>query len=220
MDKFKFSTKHVAINKANAQMVAVVGIASFITIFCLVASKTIFSQYEYQSRVIGQSRTADNQLKTNITVYKQLALSYEEFDSQNPNVLGAQVTGTGNDNAQVILDALPGQYDFPGLISTVENILHLDNMQVSAVTGTDLGSPSVTAGSSPQAVAMPFGFSVTQATYGSAQTLLQTFQDSIRPMPIDNMTVTAGNTGLTLTVNAHSYYQPSRTLGITTETVN
>jgi hypothetical protein len=130
MDKFKFSTKHVAINKANAQMVAVVGVASFITIFCLVAAKAVYSQYQYQSRVISAASTAHNQLLSNISAYKNLVYSYGKFDAANPNILGGTVTGSTNDNAHVILDALPGEYDFPGLISTIEGILDGAGIQV------------------------------------------------------------------------------------------
>jgi hypothetical protein len=64
MDKFNFSAKHVAINKANAQIVAVVGLASFISIFCLVAAKAVYSQYQYQSRVIKAASSANTKISS------------------------------------------------------------------------------------------------------------------------------------------------------------
>lgn len=229
MDKFNFSGKHVAINKANAQIVAVVGIASFITIFCLVASKAVLSQYQYQGRVIKVANTADTQLKENISAYKSLVQSYAKFDSASPNVIGQPVTGSSNDNAQVILDALPGEYDFPGLTSTLENILVGAGMQVTGITGSDAAynSSGTTAStvppstsSSPTPYPMPFGFSVQDASYGSVQQLIQIFQQSIRPMAIDTISLSAQQSNLTMTVAAHTYYQPQKTLSITEQAVH
>lgn len=221
MDKFKFSTKHVAINKANAQIVAAVGIASFITVFCLVASKAVFSQYQYQSRVIKAASTANNQLQSNISAYKKLVKSYQKFDSANKNVLGAAVTGSANDNAQVILDALPGAYDFPGLSSTIENILDGAGVQVTSVTGIDQQATQQgdNSSSNPIPVAMPFGFSVQNASYSSVQQLIQVMQQSIRPLPIDSISINASQSNITLNISAHSYYQPSKALSITKETI-
>ncbi len=219
MAKLNFSAKHVAINKANTQIVIIVGLASFIVVFCLIASKAVFSQYQYQSRVIKAATTADNQLKSNIDAYKSLTKAYEKFDTTNPITLANTVAGSTNDNVQIILDALPGAYDFPGLTSTIENVLTETGMQVTAVTGTDQGS---TAGSStsPQPIPMPFGFSVSNASYGSAQNLIQVLQQSIRPMPLDSLTITAAQGNLAMTVALHSYYQPTKSLSITKETVN
>jgi hypothetical protein len=219
MDKFNFSAKHVAINKANAQIVAVVGLASFISIFCLVAAKAVYSQYQYQSRVIKAASSANTQLKSNISAYKDLVYSYGQFDSASPNILGGAVTGSTNDNAHVILDSLPGQYDFPGLISTIEGILDSTGMQVTAVSGTDEAGTLPGTSATPQPVAMPFSFNISNASYSSTQQLIQTLQQSIRPIPVDSMTVSATAGTLTLSVSAHSYYQPSKVLSISTETV-
>ncbi|HVA10783.1 MAG TPA: hypothetical protein VNG32_01280 [Candidatus Dormibacteraeota bacterium] len=224
MDKFNFSIKHVAINKANAQIVMIVGAASFITVFCLVASKAVLSQYQYQARVTKAVSTANQQLQSNISAYKNLVYSYVQFDTTNPIKLGnfGTTTAGNNDNVQIILDALPGQYDFPGLTSTVENILKQSGVQISAVTGTDnqVSQQTANASSSPQPVSMPFGFTVQNASYSSIQQLIQVLQQSIRPLPIDSINLTAAQGSLTMTVAAHSYYQPSKTLSITKETVN
>jgi hypothetical protein len=221
MDKFNFSIKHGAINKANAQIVAIVGAASFITIFCLVASKAVLSQYQYQARVIKAVNTANQQIEDNTSAYKSLVYSYVKFDTTKPIVLSNSVAGGKNDNVQIILDALPGAYDFPGLTSTVESILNEDSIPVAAITGTDqqVAQQADNSSSNPQPVAMPFGFTVQNTSYPSVKQLLQTLQQSIRPMPIDSIDLTAAAGSLTMTVAAHSYYQPSKILSITKETV-
>lgn len=224
--KFNFSAKHLAIGKANAQIVIAVGAASFIVIFCLVASKAIFSQYNYQSRVIAAVKTADNQLDTNITTYHGLVQSYTKFNSASPNVIGNPVTGTSNDNTQVILDALPGAYDFPALATSLEYILtatgtqgEINGNDTSGISSVTAPSTTATTSSTGSAVSIPFGFSITDASYGSAQTFLQYLQQSIRPMPVDSMTLTGSQGSLSMTIDAHTYYQPAKTLNISKEAV-
>jgi hypothetical protein len=215
MANFNFSAKHIAIDKSNTQIVAVVGAASFIVVFCLVASKAVFSQYQYQSRVIKAVNVADTQLKDNISAYNNLANSYTVFNSATPTVPGDK------DNAQVILDALPGEYDFPALTSSIEVMLNKSNMQVASVTGNDQQVAQHSSSSSPNSlpISMPFGFSVDNADYGSVQQLVQSLQQSIRPILVDNLNINVSQQGITMTIAAHSYYQPSKTLSITKEAV-
>ena len=66
------SMKHLQIDKANTTIVTVVAIASFVTIFSLVATKTLVGQMSYQAKVIGQKTTARDTLKQNLTARNQL----------------------------------------------------------------------------------------------------------------------------------------------------
>jgi hypothetical protein len=223
MDKFKFSTKHIAINKANAQIVIAVGAASFITVFCLIATKTLFSQYQYQGRVISAAKTANQQLQSNITAYDGLIQSYNTFNDTRPNILGQPVNGSSNDNTQMVLDALPGAYDFPGLVSTLQNVLNVTGLgTIATIGGTDeqLTQGSDSSSSSPSPVMMPFTISGQGISYGQLQSLLQYFQQSTRPMSVDNFSLTGNDGDLTLSLSAHSYYQPAKTLNITKEMIH
>ena len=53
-----FSTKRVAISKANAQIFAVVSVAAFLSVFCLVASGTVFGQIKYNARLTKEKEAA------------------------------------------------------------------------------------------------------------------------------------------------------------------
>ena len=75
----QISTKRLAISKANAQMVGIVAVAAFVTVFCLVASKAVFSQNRYQARVISAKEKAHKQLQDNINNYNNLAKAYKSF---------------------------------------------------------------------------------------------------------------------------------------------
>jgi hypothetical protein len=224
MAKDETSSKRVAISKANAQMVAVVGLASFVTVFCLIASKAVWSQTRYQARVTSKSETAKQQLQTNIDAFNSLVNAYRHFDAASTNVIGGSASGSGNndgDNAKIILDALPDNYDFPALTSSIEKILTAGSFDITSITGTDdqLSQQSNTSSPAPQPIAMPFSFTISNTNYPSVQQLITTLQRSIRPLQIDSITLSGGASDMTLNVDAHTYYQPGKTLSITKQVI-
>lgn len=224
MAKPMISTKRLAISKANAQMVIIVSVAAFVTVFCLVAAKAVWSQTRYQARVTSKEEKAHQQLQANIKAFGSLVNSYKKFDSADNNIIGGSLNGTGNndgDNAKIILDALPDRYDFPALASSLEKILTGGGFNVSSITGTDdqLSQQGNTSSPTPQPVNMPFSFTVGNANYVSVQQLTNTLQASIRPIQIDSISLTGGANNMTLTVNAHTYYQPAKNVNITKQVV-
>lgn len=220
----QISTKRLAITKANAQTVAVVAIASFISIFCLVAAHAVWSQNAYQSRVISAKQKANDQLNTNLKAVSNLMASYKTFVSTPTNVIGGNPNGTGQndgDNAKIILDALPSTYDFPALTSSLEQILTSGNYKINSISGTDdeLNQQANTTSPNPQPVSMPFTFSISNANYASIQQLINQLQVSIRPIQIDSITLTGGGNNMQLSVTAHTFYQPGKSLTITKKVI-
>jgi hypothetical protein len=133
----EFSTKRIAISQATKQMVAVVGGAAAITIFCLVASKAVWSQNLYQARVLTAKQKAHKQLVRNIEAFGDLVKSYKTFDGKDTNVISGTKSGAGDNdgsNSKIILDALPSTYDFPALTSSIEKIINDHNLKVSGIT--------------------------------------------------------------------------------------
>jgi len=224
MAKIDISTKRLAISKANAQMVGVVAAASFITVFCLVASKTVLSQNIYQSHVISKKEQARNQLNANLDAFDSLVDAYKKFDGASNNVLGGSKSGTGDNdgtNSKIILDSLPSTYDFPALTSSIEKILNDNSLQVSSITGTDdqINQQGNTSSPSPEAVEIPFSFTVKNASYESAQRLVKALQQSIRPIQVDTLDLSGGSGDMTITVTGHTYYQPAKSVNITKKVV-
>jgi hypothetical protein len=215
----KLSTKRLAISKSNAQMVAVVAVASFVTIFCLVACKTVFSQNRYQSKVISAKEKAHKQLQANLKAYGSLSTSYKIFDTKNPNVLGGNINGTGDNdgpNSKLILDALPSTYDFPALTSSIEKILADRGLRVGSITGTDdqVNQQSNPSSPTPQPVAIPFSFTVEGANYAALSQLTDALQHSIRPIQIQTIDLSGGANDMKATYTAQTYYQPAKSLKI------
>ncbi|HWB38796.1 MAG TPA: hypothetical protein VG604_00990 [Candidatus Saccharimonadales bacterium] len=218
----KESNKRVAITKANAQTVAIVAVASFVTVFCLIASKTVLSTNLYQSKVTSQQQKALTQLKSNLQAFDTLVSSYDSFTQQPINIIGGSRTGSHDndgDNAKIILDALPYQYDFPALTASIEKILHDRGISVSSIGGTDDPTQTGASSATPVPVAMPFSFAVDHLNYKSAQQLILALQQSIRPIQIDSLTVSGSNEDMTLTINAHTYFQPAKLVNISQQVV-
>lgn len=224
MARIQASGKRLAIDKANAQMVATVAVASFVTIFCLVAAHAVWGQISYQARVTTAENKTNQRLKQNITAFDKLSSSFKTFDSASTNIIGGGSTGNGGndgDNAKIIVDALPDKYDFPALTSSIEKILTGGGFNIGSISGTDdqINQQNNTSSPSPQPVPIPVSFTVNNASYNSVQQLITTLQQSIRPIQIDTFDLTGGANNMTLTVNAHTYYQPGKNLTITQQVV-
>ena len=214
--------KRLLIDKDNASMLFVIGIASFLVIFSLVASSALLSQSGYQSRVMKQKIIAYKQLLTDTKNIDSLVSSYKNFAEEKQNVLGGSSTGIGpkdGDNPKIVLDALPSKYDFPAVISSLEKILKEGGYTIDSLGGTDdeLAQQN-TASDNPIPVEMPFPIAVT-TTYEGALSLLTTLEKSIRPMYVSQVSFTAAQGKLKVSLLAKTYYQPEKTLKITSKVV-
>lgn len=216
------SAKRLQIDKANATMAIIVAAAAFVTIFSLVSCRALLSQRSYQARVIKQKKLTLAQLKANNTAAAQLVTSYKAFVGSTDNVIGGTAGGNGpndGDNAKIILDALPSKYDFPAVATSLEKILKAGNFKINGISGTDdsLNQHDETT-NTPQVVEMPFDVNVT-GNADSIKNLVDTFQRSIRPIHIVNMTLSGKDNALTADINAKTYYQPSKTITISTKEI-
>jgi len=218
------STKRILIDKANARIVAYVGVAAFLLVFSLVATKTLVSQASYQNRVIGKKRAAVKQLQADIQSTGQLKTAYQAFTSTTQNVLGGNPDGLGSqdgNNAKIVLDSLPSTYDFPGLTTSLDSLLAGQGVQINSITGTDdeVAQSANQSSITPQPVPMPFSLSV-QGNYDSIQKVVNAFEHSIRPIQVQTISVQGtAEDRLTMTMTAQTYYQPAKSLNIKKEVV-
>jgi len=216
------SGKRLQIDKSNASMVIFLAIASFVIVFSLVASRALLSQRSYQSRVIGQKKKALTQLQANNQAATQLVTAYQAFVSSPENIIGGLSAGAGErdgDNAKIILDALPSKYDFPALATSLDKLLTDKNYKIGSITGTD-DEISQSSQAVPVAapVEMPFQVSIA-GNFDAVQSLVDVFQRSIRPIRINSLNFSGNDNTLTVNVAAKTYYQPEKTLSITSEVV-
>jgi Tfp pilus assembly protein PilO len=218
----KPSEKRLLINQANSRIVAVTTAASFIVVFCLVASYTLVGQLAYQNRVLGKKKAALSQLKTDINSVQTLETSYTAFVQTPQNVLGGNTHGQGGmdgDNAKIVLDALPSKYDFPALATSLEKLALSQGVNIESMTGTDDEvAQTDSASSTPAPIAMPFQITVT-GNYASIQKVVKAFEKSIRPIQVQTLQLTGSDQKMQMNITAQTYYQPEKTLNIKREVV-
>jgi Tfp pilus assembly protein PilO len=216
------SLKRIEINSANVVIVVTVSVAVFLTIFALVASRSLVSQMAYQSRVIKAKSLARETLKSNLTARDQLVSQYQAFVGTTTNVINGSSTGTGDrdgDNAKIILDALPSKYDYPAVAASLEKLVEQNGLLITSITGTDDEvAQSTTDVSAPQPVEMPFQVSVEGAMKSTAK-FFDALQRSIRPIKVQTVTITGNDAKITTTVSASTYFQPEKNLNIRQEVV-
>jgi len=218
------STKRALIDKANTRTVIYVSVAAAILVFSVVATKTLISQAGYQNRVISAKRAAVNQLKSDITATAQLKSAYTAFTNTPQNAIGGDPNGTGaqdGNNAKIVLDALPSSYDFPGLATSLEDLLTAQNgVTIQSISGTDdeLAQGTDQSSSDPQPSPIPFSVSVS-GNYSSMQGVINTFENSIRPIQVQTLELSGSEPNLTMTVSAQTYYQPAKSLNFTQKVV-
>lgn len=214
------SIKHVQIDKNNARVVVLVAVAAFVCIFSLVACRALLSQRAYQTRVINEKTKALKQLKANAQASEQLVRSYTSFVAEPVNIIKGSSSGTGErdgDNAKIVLDALPSKYDFPALVASVEKMLSGGNFVINNITGTD-DEINQTKVKATTPVEMPFSMDVS-GNFTTVNDLVGVLQRSIRPMHVNKIKLTGDDGNLKVTLDAKTYYQPQRTLEITTKEV-
>lgn len=225
MAKANITTKRALIDKANSMVVIVAGVAAFVTVFSLVASKNLVSQAGYQNRVLTAKHQAVKQLQADLSATDRLTQEYNQFvNAGKTNAIGGDPNGTGaqdGNNAKIVLDALPSAYDFPALATSLEKLVtSVDGLTINSISGTDdeVTQSANTASSSPQPVPMPFQVSVT-GNYQAIQSLIGEFEHSIRPFQVQTISLSGDQDKLTLSLSAQTFYQPAKSLSNKTKVV-
>ncbi len=219
----RISTKKIAIDKAYGTMMLAVGICAFIVVFCAVASKSLYSQMRYQSKVSSQKEKALKTLQNNVKAADQLTTSYQEFAGATTNVLGGNPQGDADrdgDNPRIVLDALPSKYDFPALTTSVEKLLKDNGFSITKITGNDdeVAQASQQASENPQPIEMPFSVEVA-ASNQQGKSIMELFERSIRPMQVQKIEVTNQNGQFKVNITAKTYFQPEKSLNVKSEVV-
>lgn len=220
MPKINTSFKHVQIDKANSIVVIVVAVAAFVLVFTGFAVNALLTQRSYQARVITQKEEAREQLDENIEAVERLEAAYLAFISSSENAIGGVSEGSGErdgDNARLVLDSLPGRYDYPALVTSVEKILNAEDVTINEISGIDEEvTQHENRGEAP--VKMPFLVDVS-GSYDSTSALVDAFERSIRPFHFNTLKLSGNDDTLTFEIQAHAYYQPEKRFEVESEQV-
>jgi hypothetical protein len=210
--KINISSKHFQLDKANNYIFAVVAITSIVTVFSLVSVKSLWSQSSYQRKVLSLKKKAITQLNKDSTAIDALKTQYTVFADQTTNIIGGQggsAPGNGpsdGDNPRIVLDALPSQYDFPALISSIEKILTNDAIAPQTINGTDEGDSE----STDATTSTPLNFTIeATSNYSGAQVLLNDFERSIRPVDVTKLELSGSEDSMRISLDGSTYYLPA-----------
>lgn len=213
------STKRIHIEKANANMAIAVAVAAFVLVFSLFACRALLSKRSYQNRVIAAKQQALDQLKANNTAASELVDHYRVFISTPDNIIGGSTAGKGEkdgDNAQIVLDALPSKYDYPALLSSLDKLIS-GKGKIDTITGTD-DEVNQEKNTKTEPVAMPYEM-IVKGSFKNLEGILKLMEQSIRPFEAVKITIVGDSNELTTTLSGQSYYQPAKSLDITTKVV-
>lgn len=225
MAGLQLSSKRLQIDRATAAIVIVVAIASFLTVFSLIAARALLSQRSYQARVIEEKEKAKKQLGENRKALEKLVVEYQAFVEAPVNVLGGNPSPDARgerdgDNPRIILDSLPSKYDFPALVTSIEKILKEGKYKEGNFSGSDdeVAQSEKQPDSNPQPIEIPFQVNI-NAPYADVQSFIAKLEKSIRPIRIDVFSLDGAESEMNLSLNAKTYYQPGKSLDFKTKEV-
>jgi hypothetical protein len=229
MDVLKVNAKstRIKLDKAQSSMMITVAIATVLTVFCLMGSKTLLSQAAYQHRVIAARSASIKQVKSNIANANSLATHYNEvFEGNSPaNIIGGrninsdQAQPPDGDNGTIVLHALPPSYDFPALLTSISKILSAHAFSDQSITGTDQSGDFK---NDPVTNPAPteIDLSVSGAsTYDNAQQVIKDFERSIRPFDITKLSLSGNQGNMTVAFDLATYYQQAKTTALTSKEI-
>ena len=209
----KKSGKQLQIDKANASIVLILSVAAVISAFSAVSIKSILGQQAYQSKVIAQQNKTLKTAKADLVASKNLASTYEPFNNASQNIIAGNSVGTGpqdGTNSKIILDALPSEYDFPAVISSLQKIVGDRGFKVGSISGSDDATQAdLAATSTPIPVEIPFDLAVT-GSYVGVQDLINVFDRSTRPIAIGTLLLSGSDSEITVSISAKTYFQPGK----------
>lgn len=214
------SSKNVAIDNANSQMIVALIVASVLSVFALSITRALMSEFSYLGRVHTQKSKVADTLKKNVENANKLVQAYGLFNGSENNIIGGIKGGTGpqdGDNARIVLDALPSKYDFPALATSIEKILLSRQVKVGGIGGVDEETKNNVQSSSPSPTAAPILFNLSgSASYANVRAVIGDFERSIRPFKFNTLQLSVGDgTNMNFTLNGETYFQPTKNLEVT-----
>ncbi|OGL36097.1 hypothetical protein A3A68_00800 [Candidatus Saccharibacteria bacterium RIFCSPLOWO2_01_FULL_48_13] len=210
------SGKQLKMDKSNTSVVVTVVVATIIVVFCGFSAKALFTQGAYQRRVVDAKHQTVKRLEDNITAAQSLSQQYDVFESANPNAIGGKSDVAENaappdgKNSRIVLDALPTQYDFPALISSLSKLVSLH-----PITNPNIGGSDQSSAFSNQPSVEPQPLTIQQIpisgtmSYAVLQDLFKDIERSIRPYDVTALQFSGSGSNMTVTLNMSTQYQPA-----------
>lgn len=198
------SSKYTLIKKASSNMFVAVVIASILVSFSVVSIKFLLDLRSFNAEVQTQQAGIIDSLNQNITNYESLSEDYENFTGGS-DLIGNQ---GDRDNTTVVLDALPSKYDYPAIVTALENITRISRVQLVGISGRDEVESAITSDPTPEPIDINMSIAI-NGNYRAIQRFMSTLERTIRPYAIVNVTFSGTDDDLRATFDLLTYYQPA-----------
>lgn len=197
----KATTRREKITRANSTVFVFTAIAAVVVAFCLVSARSLWNKKSYNDRVIEAKTQARDTVKINLENINKLA---EQFPALN---------SSASTNAKTILNALPPEYDYAALASSIESLAQRSGVSFTGAVGQDNSAAAVASAVASSPVEIPLSLQVS-GNYDEVTSFIQNLEKSIRPISVTNVVYSGSNTSLRATIQATTYYQPTRSLEV------
>jgi hypothetical protein len=209
--------KRQQIELAGRNMFAWVVIAAVAVSFCVAAGQYLFGKWQYNNKVLSAKYTASDTLAQNNTNAKDLKSNVDALIANND--LATVKTDAADSNLKSILDALPTTSDPAALATSLQlAVLNRSGVTIESITvppESEQIDPSLLP-PTPQEIKFSF---IVSGAYDKIQQSILDIERTIRPMRVDGINITGSDQNLRATVDATTYYQPSKSVNAALEVV-
>ncbi len=156
------------------------------------------------AKVVVAKDKANKQLDKDVTAAPVLVSNYNQLGSRQ----------------KLIMDALPTDADFPGLLGYMEGMSGVAGMSLKLIGPSATVAPSTADTSGGTAKPQMYSFNMNlEGNYASLVKLLGLIEQSARPMRVTDIQVTGTASSLSAIMDVTTWYQDKATLPITTEEI-
>lgn len=217
--------KRRQIDRTGRVMFGWVAGASVLVGFALIIGGFLIQRIIFETKVLTEKTQTMSTLDHNIKTYDGLRDNVRVLNTNS--ALGSAKINDKEEPLRVILDALPADNNSLALGASIQNLVgrvpgaKLESFQT--VTSDEASSndssndsskssnkENTTNTSSAQQIAFTMELSASNAD--TLRDVLRNFEKSIRVIDIDESTIEASGSKITMSVSGHAYYLPSKTI--------
>lgn len=209
------STKHIQMKKASSTVFISIAVASVLVSFCIVFLNILWNTSKYNTRVHDAQEMVRDTFENNLSAVPELQSSFKNLEI-GANLIADQPED--KTNSEVVLDALPSKFDYPALVSSIDNLAKTTAVKLASFQGVDLGESAEQSSTDPAPVEIPVILEV-EGSYEAIKIFLKGVEDSIRPFEVTRIELTGTDDALRVLVNMNTYYQPAFNLNLETRII-
>lgn len=217
--------KRQQIEVAGRMMFIWVAVAAIAVSFCLATGQYLFTKWDYNNKILSKKYTAAQTLANNVTNAQKLKTEVDDLIANQD--LASVKTNPDDPNIKSVLDALPTTFDPAALATSLQQVvLSRSGVSIESISvppDTDTSAPTTSSTNAASAATtgpqeIKFSFVVT-GTYDKIKALVVDLERTIRPIRINDMTLNGSDSNLRASFDASTFYQPSQTVTLGSETV-